>query len=707
MQPLTIVLGVTGLAALASARNAPRRWPGGGLVLAAMALGTVSGLLASLDVDAPLKATFRLGSTVVLAVAVVQARPRRVGGKRLEIGLDIAATAIAAGSTLVFATVTRLANDGSIELAGAAAAVVLGTAALTFTMNDGVATVAGRFLLAAAVLATVSNAAAALGHPLPLFAFALYGCLVVTCVHPSAAELGRSRPASDRGTELYPAALAAAALIATIGLTLFAPVRLSAAGTAAAIACAVVVDALVCIRLALTLRDRGFAREELAHRAAHDELTGLANRPLLADRLQHAIDRTRRGDATLAVLTVDLDRFKIVNDTWGHGAGDTVLLAVASRLTELVRPGDTVARVGGDEFVIVCEELDDVEDAIAIAERIVDALRHPISVTEHAVALSVCVGIAVHQEGSSTPDSLLRDAEAAMFLAKGSGPNRWELYDARLREQVQHRRDTEAALQGALERDELRLVYQPVVRLATRDVTGFEALVRWARPGHGLVGPDDFIGLAEESTLICEIGDWVLEQACRQIALWNSQHPDRAPLTISVNVSGRQLALPGFSDRLQRIITRTGVDPSTIVLEITETVIVRHAEPVVGQLEMAKRLGVRLAIDDFGTGYSALAYLRQFPVDIVKIDRVFMQELGALAPDATVIGAVIRLAQVLGQEVIAEGAETEQQMHALAELGCDYVQGFYFAPPLAQAQAEMLVRGRRDLASVRTALQRT
>ncbi len=461
-------------------------------------------------------------------------------------------------------------------------------------------------------------------------------------------------------------------------------------------------------RLWVTRAELARVRRDLVRRGANDALTGLANRPLLFDRLLHALARARRTNVHLALICVDIDRFKAVNDTWGHASGDTVLVEVATRLLSVIRPGDTVARVAGDEFAVLCEELDDIDDVIVIAEKIIEVLRRPFDVGSRHIEISACVGVAMRGSETATPDALLRDSKAAMFRAKHEGPNRWELYDATLRERVQRRRDTEAALQGALERGELRLVYQPIVRLSSGEVTGFEALVRWARPGHGLVAPDDFIALAEESQLIVAIGEWVLEQACRQIAAWNGQHPDRAPLSISVNVSGRQFDRPDFAAALEAVTQRSRVDPQWLMLEITETVLVSTADQALGQLERIKRLGVRLAIDDFGTGYSSLAYLRQFPIDVVKIDRMFMDELGGLmSADTTVIAAVIRLAQVLGHEVVAEGAETAQQMSALYQLGCDYVQGFYFSPPLTQAQAELLVRGRRDLGSVRDALQRT
>jgi diguanylate cyclase (GGDEF)-like protein len=598
----------------------------------------------------------------------------------------------------------RLASMDALRFAGAVSAAVLLIAGIVLLADAYARTTTARQLLVAALFARAADEIMrASGQIVGLFTVVTYCTIILALWHLT--DVVRPAPRALR-PEMARVVLVACALTAAVVGLAFQHEGRAGVETAVVVAAAVFLVALTGGRFAWTVRMSTDARVELAHRAAHDTLTGLANRPLLADRLVHALARAQRSDGSLAVLSIDLARFKAVNDTWGHSAGDAVLVEVAQRLTQLVRPGDTVARVGGDEFVVVCEGLDDVEDAIAVAERVVDAVSPPIGVASSSVAISVCVGIAIHSDEQSTPETLLRDAEAAMFMAKREGPNRWELFDAQLREQVHRRRDTEVALQGALERDELRLMYQPIVRLATGDITGFEALVRWARPGVGLVGPGEFIELAEETHLIHEIGAWVFEQAARQVALWNSQHPDRAPLTISVNVSPRQFGHPGFVERLERIIRRTGVDPQSLLLEITESVLVSGADQGLALLENIKRLGLRLAIDDFGTGYSALAYLRQFPVDVVKIDRVFMEELGRLAVDTTVVAAIIRLAQVLGQQVIAEGAETAPQMAALYELGCDFVQGFYFAPPLAQAQAEMLVRGRRDLASVRTALQR-
>ncbi|MGQ0823545.1 MAG: putative bifunctional diguanylate cyclase/phosphodiesterase [Actinomycetota bacterium] len=703
----TLVVGAAGLMAVAvgwRACTSATRAPGAGFLVLGCALLVVADLCDGIGHAGALAATLRVIGAAAAASVAVRAVTLEPASRRSELVLDAVAATVATAAILAAPLGPDLGTLDVSRLAATIAATVCLVGALLSCGTGGVRQPTAGLLVGAVLAIGALEALAATDHRVVLAAPVGYALLVAAARAPQREGV---LPPGSRGSELSRVVLVGAALGVPVWVAAIRPDTVSVIATATLMVAAMTVVVLVCCRLALTGRDRAVARDELAHRAAHDELTGLANRPLLADRLQHALNRAQRGGGTVSVLTVDLDRFKAVNDTWGHAAGDAVLLEVAARLNALVQPGDTVARVGGDEFVVVCEELENVEDAIAIAERIVEAFGEAILASQHVVTVSVCIGVAVHRgDGStSTPESLLRDAEAAMFLAKQDGPNCWELYDADLRESVQRRRDTEAALQGALDRAELRLVYQPVVRLRTNEITGFEALVRWARPDHGIVGPDDFIGLAEETNLIVEIGEWVLEQACRQVAIWNSQHPDRAPLSISVNVSARQLDAPGFTDSLQRVIFRTNVDPQSLLLEITESVLVRNADYVLGQLEGAKRLGVRLAVDDFGTGYSALAYLRQFPIDLVKIDKVFMAELGTLAPDSTVIAAVIRLAQALGQEVIAEGAETEQQKRALAELGCDYVQGYYFAPPLAQAQAELLVRGRRDLTSVQAALQ--
>jgi diguanylate cyclase (GGDEF)-like protein len=701
-----LVVAAAGLMAVAvglRALRAPTRAPGAGYLVLACGVLAAADAWEALDRWEPIGGGLRVLGAAAAAAVTIRAMRLESAARRNELVLDAVAATVATVSIIAAPLGPDLGTLSVARLAATIAATLCLVGALLCCGTGGVRQPAGGLLAAAVLAVGASEALAAAGNRILLAAPVGYALLIAAARTPTRDQ----KPTSvSRGSELSRVALVGVALGIPVWIAAIRPDRISAVATVMLMLGAMTVVVMVCFRLALTGRERAVALHELAHRAAHDELTGLANRPLLADRLQHALNRARRGGGTMSVLTVDLNRFKAVNDTWGHGAGDAVLVEVANRLDALVRPGDTVARVGGDEFVVVCEELEDVEDAIAIAERIVNAFEDNVAASGHSVTISVCIGVAVHTgDAPSTPESLLRDAEAAMFMAKHEGPNRWELYDAQLRESVQRRRDTEGALQGALDRGELRLVYQPIVSVRNREVTGFEALVRWARPGHGIVGPDDFIGLAEESNLIVEIGDWVLEQACRQVATWNTQHPDRAPLSISVNVSARQLVAPGFTDRLQRIIFQTNVDPQSVLLEITESVLVRNAEYVLGQLEGAKRLGVRLAVDDFGTGYSALAYLRQFPMDMVKIDKVFMSELTSLSPDSTVIAAVIRLAQAFGQEVIAEGAETAEHMHALGELGCDYVQGYYFAPPLAQAQAELLVRGRRDLASVHDALQ--
>jgi diguanylate cyclase (GGDEF)-like protein len=534
-----------------------------------------------------------------------------------------------------------------------------------------------------------------------------YALLAAAAAHPAATEL--TAPAVSR-TRLHPArivllgiALVLGPIVVALDTTSHPAERVVVLGVSLAVA------VIVLLRFAFAVRDSETAHAELAHRVAHDELTGLVNRELLLDRIEHALERTRRTKRRVAVLYVDLDRYKPVNDTWGHRAGDLVLVEIAERLRGAVRPGDTVARVGGDEFVVLCEELEEPEESVRIAERIVLSIGDPIDIGDAVVCVTGSVGIALGAGSGDdrAADDLLRDADAAMYRAKDRGRDRWELYDWQLRDAADRRRETEAALQSAVARGQLRLAYQPIIRLSSGTVSGFEALVRWQRPSEGLVSPDQFIALAEETGLILPIGEWVLGEACRQLARWNRRHPHRDPLDIAVNVSGRQLNHPGFARTVARVLRETGVPPHCLTLEVTESVLVRDGDHAIGQLDEVKRLGVRIAVDDFGTGYSALAYLRRFAIDVVKIDRVFMEELGRLTPDTTVVAAVIRLAQVLGHEVVAEGAETADQMAALYGLGCDFVQGFYFAPPLARQQADALVDGPRSVAAVRDALQRT
>ncbi len=518
-----------------------------------------------------------------------------------------------------------------------------------------------------------------------------YALLAAAALHRDAGEI--TTPAPTMSARLHPARVVflAIALLTAPALDL-----VGVAGTPSAkmapIAIGLLITIAVLCRFLLVVRDREAVRDQLEFQASHDGLTGLLNRHLLSDRIDHALARTSRVAAGVAVLYVDLDRFKAVNDTHGHDAGDRLLVEAAKRLLDAVRASDTVARLGGDEFAVLCEDLPERQTVFDIADRIVDTLARPFSLPDGAVAVvSASVGISVPEQSGASGETLLRDADAAMYRAKEAGRDRWEVFDAAMRDWVAARRDTEMALSGAIERGELRLLYQPIVEISDGTISGFEALLRWERPGHGLVPPMDFIPLAEETGLIVPIGEWVLNEACRQTARWNEEFLDR-PLHVSINVSGRQLNQANLRDTVERAVHSAGIDPEWIILELTESMLLDDAEWALAQLESVKRLGVRIAIDDFGTGYSALSYLRLFPIDVVKIDRSFISDLGTMAADTTVVAAVIALSHALGHQVVAEGVETADHLAALVTLGCDQAQGYFFAKPLATAEATARLR---------------
>jgi diguanylate cyclase (GGDEF)-like protein len=432
------------------------------------------------------------------------------------------------------------------------------------------------------------------------------------------------------------------------------------------------------------ISERKALEERLEYQATHDPLTGLPNRTLFLDRLEVALARSRRTHRPVAVLFCDVDHFKVVNDSLGHGAGDRLLVAFGQRLRDALRPGDTVARFGGDEFVILCDELDTEHDAVAIAERANSAVHEPLNVESTEVFSSMSIGIAFATPDTG-PETMIRDADAAMYLAKEHGRARYEVYDERMRATLVERFDIETALRRALTRHELRVVYQPTINLQSGRVVGVEALLRWEHPERGLLVPSEFIDVAEETGLIVPIGTWVVEQACRQAQRWHAANLDGEPLFVSVNLSGRQLDTAALSNNVADILERTGLDPGLLGLEITESVVMRDPEASTMALRALKELGVRLAVDDFGTGYSSLAYLRRFPVELLKVDRAFVDGLGAESGDAedrAIVAAVVSLAHTLGMKAIAEGVETAEQLAELRSLGCDMAQGFLVSPPL-------------------------
>ena len=421
--------------------------------------------------------------------------------------------------------------------------------------------------------------------------------------------------------------------------------------------------------------------ETLERRALHDELTGLPNRVLFVDRVALALARLPRQEGVVAVVFVDVDQFKVINDSLGHDQGDRLLTMIAERLGRAVRPGDTVARFGGDEFAVLCEDLCDDAEAVAIGERIQAVAAMPFVLDGRDHYVSVSAGIATADTAGPSAADLLRDADSAMYQAKDAGRARSVLFAQAMRTRALHRLDTELSLRRAITEGELRLHYQPIVNLNTGRTDGVEALVRWEHPTKGMILPDEFIPVAEETGLIVPLGEWVLGEACRQTHAWHVQHPELAHLAVAVNLSGRQIAQADVVSVVANILADTGLDPSTLVLEVTESVLMRDAAYTIAVLGALKSLGVGLSIDDFGTGYSSLSYLKRFPVDILKIDKSFVDGLGTDDEDSAIVRATINLAHSLGLITVAEGTETDIQIRTLVELGCDKAQGYLFCRP--------------------------
>ncbi len=433
--------------------------------------------------------------------------------------------------------------------------------------------------------------------------------------------------------------------------------------------------------------------DELAHQALHDSLTGLPNRALLADRLERSLALSQRKATRVGVLFLDLDHFKVVNDSLGHTVGDEVLRLVGERFTAAIRPGDTVARFGGDEFVIVSDDISILE-CQQIAKRLLDALAVPYLVADHELNVTASVGIAIG-DASATPESLLRDSDTAMYRAKERGRGRIEMYDVALRANAEERIVTAAALHHALERQEFRLHYQPIVDLATEALTGVEALLRWEHPDGHIVSPNEFIPLAEDTGLIVPIGAWVLERACLQLVDWLPASPS---LSMSVNLSVRQMLAPNIITLVEDVLQRTGAPANRLCLELTESVFMEDADYFGRTLAALKEIGLRLAIDDFGIGYSSLSYLKRFPVDAVKVDRSFVDGLGVDPNDSALVAAIIAMAAALDLAVTAEGIETSEQLEILKALECHRAQGFYFARPMVEAAITPLVTDSRHWA---------
>jgi diguanylate cyclase (GGDEF)-like protein/PAS domain S-box-containing protein len=430
------------------------------------------------------------------------------------------------------------------------------------------------------------------------------------------------------------------------------------------------------------------SEEDIRYQAVHDPLTGLPNRILFLDRLATALGRPT---SEVAVVLLDIDNFKLVNDSLGHGAGDELLRQIAPRLQGALRPGDTIARFGGDEFVVLLEQIPDEEAAGKVAERMVGAFELPFTLGAGEHFAKTSLGIAIAKRAGVPPGSLIRDADAALYQAKAKGRGRFEIFDSAMRARTVERLSVENDLRRALERDELRLLYQPVLSLRDLSMSSVEALLQWEHPERGLLGPGEFVQVAEESGMIEPIGRWVLERACAQAALWQGDHPDRRPLGISVNLSVRQFMQRDLEGTVARALQESGIDPSCLCLEITESVLLEEPEAVSETIRRVARMGVRFVLDDFGTGYSSLAYLSGLPIDGLKVDRSFVEKLGINQRSTAITTAIVRMAQALALEVIAEGVETPAQLRALRDLRCELAQGFLFHRPLpAEAISELL-----------------
>jgi diguanylate cyclase (GGDEF)-like protein/PAS domain S-box-containing protein len=436
--------------------------------------------------------------------------------------------------------------------------------------------------------------------------------------------------------------------------------------------------------------------EQLVYNAFHDALTGLPNRALFMDRLQHIITVSkRRANEIYAVLFLDMDRFKIVNDSLGHTVGDQILVAMGQKLTECLRPGDTVARLGGDEFAVLLHNIKEVKDAVEVAERVHQKLETPLLVKGHEVFSSVSIGIAMNSEHYERPEQVLRDADIAMYQAKARGSACHEIFDSKMHANILDRLQLEADMRGALDHKEFILFYQPIIDLKTHQLISFEALVRWNHPTRGLIYPLDFIPMAEENGLINAIGEWILRESCHELRILQERYPKQPPLKMSVNISGKQFTQRDLVSKVSAIIMETGIDAHTLALEITESMIMENVDTAVETMNQLRSMGIQIHIDDFGTGYSSLSYLHRFPIDAIKIDRTFINKLTADGKNKEIIQSILSLASSLNFEVIAEGVEMNHQLVNMQNMQCQFGQGFLISVPMEPGAIDAWVQAEK------------
>lgn len=452
----------------------------------------------------------------------------------------------------------------------------------------------------------------------------------------------------------------------------------------------------LCTLLVQDITERKAFEAKLKYLASHDTLTRLPNRALFADRLGLALAHAKRGTHVTALMFLDLDRFKYINDTLGHEFGDQLLVAVTERLSGCIRAEDTLARLGGDEFTMILTAIKSSEDAAVVARKVLSQLALPFLLDERELFITGSLGIALYPSDAESAGELIKQADSAMYLAKRLGGNSFQFFTSKIHHNVSVRLEMETGLRYALERQEFELHYQPQVDLASGLITGFEALLRWQRPGHGSVSPLQFIPLAEESGLIVPIGDWVLRVACAQARAW--QDMGFGPLSIAVNLSARQFEQSTLADTIQTILDEAGLSPALLEVELTESTVMHHVDQAIATLRKLKQLGVRVSIDDFGTGYSSLSYLKRFPLDVLKVDKSFIADISSADDDGAIASAIIAMGQMLKLKVIAEGVENAEQLAFLRARGCGTVQGFYFSEPRpAIAIAQMLEAQTRNV----------